>query len=74
MLRTSLYPPLQDLIASEEAILPAAIREHAPPPTRRQDRGAGYREAYYAYYLGRAVQQYHQRLFATPQLNRPTPH
>jgi hypothetical protein len=29
----------------------------------RQDGAVGSREAYYAYYLGKEVQQHHQRLF-----------
>lgn len=67
MLRTAWHHPRRDLPAPEEARLPAATRDHAAQPTRRQDDGAGDREAYYAYHLGRAVQHYHQRLFATPQ-------
>ncbi|HEY7496445.1 MAG TPA: hypothetical protein VIH59_35760 [Candidatus Tectomicrobia bacterium] len=52
----------------EEAILPATS-EPAPLHPLRQDGAVGSREAYYAYHLGREVQQYHQRLFDKQRLD-----
>jgi hypothetical protein len=63
-MRQTSWPHAQrDLPSSEEALLPAT-RTHAPGRPLRQDDAVGSREAYYAYYLSREVQQYHQRLFA----------
>ena len=42
-----------------------APSEHAPVHLLCQDGSVGSRETYYAYHLGRAVQQHHHRLFAT---------
>ena len=64
MLWTSGHHPLQDLPSPEETISPAT-RDHAPFHPLHQDGAVDYREAYYAYHLGREVQQHHQRLFAS---------
>ena len=67
MRQTSWHPPLRDCPALEEASLPAASTDPGAHQTLRQDGSAGDGEAYYAYHLGRAVQQYHRRLFAKQQ-------
>jgi hypothetical protein len=68
MLWTSWHHPLRDLPSPEGAIRPAT-RDHTPFLPLRQDSAVGYRDAYYAYHLGREVQQHHQRLFeSTAQL------
>jgi hypothetical protein len=56
------------LPSPQGAKLPAATKAPAVDPTLRQGSGSGDRELYYVYHLGRAVQQYHERLVATHQL------
>jgi hypothetical protein len=68
MLWPSWPHPLRDLPSPQEAKPPAVPRVPAVDPPLRQGSGAGDREPYYAYHLGRAVQQYHERLVATHQL------
>jgi hypothetical protein len=62
MQQTSWYHGRRDL-PSPEGILPAPS-EHAPVYPLRQNGAVGSSETYYAYHLGRTVQQHHYQLFA----------
>jgi hypothetical protein len=62
------HPPVPGFAVPEAATLPAVSR-HAIPVHTYQSGLVGSREAYYAYCLGREVQQYHQRLFETQHLH-----
>ena len=68
MEQTSQHHSLRNFASTEEVTLPTAPRDHTPSQVLHQAGATGYRETYYAYHLGREVQQHHQRLFATPRL------
>ena len=71
MRQTTWYHTQRDLPSAEEGILPATS-EPAPVHPLRQNGAVDSNETYYAYHLGRVVQQHHYRLFATyyPDVDR----
>ena len=68
MEQTSQHDPRRNFASTEEGTLLTAPRDYTPVQTLWQAGASGFREAYYAYHLGREVQQHHQRLFATQRL------
>ena len=71
MRQTTWYDSARDLPSPQEEILPATS-EHALVQPLRQHGAVDSNETYYAYHLGRVVQQHHYRLFATyyPDVDR----